>query len=257
MKNFFKVLAVLVIAAHVFALLFYVGILPVGFFRNLKLPEAGRLAEYILSMQDALEEEGKQPLEEEIKEGEAADPAAEAEAEKEEETSAEDREKISIELSGTLPELEEKDLYNLAEVLIQAGALRAADGNGLDHSDQIICEIAADTAAPGHFTAAFSLQTEEGQIERGPSAEIRVEMTEPFLAFYQDEVSLTAGTEFDPYENILICMDVDGTVLTEYVALDGYLNTDLAGDYDLRFYIYSRVNGSSASRNMMVHVANG
>ena len=84
---------------------------------------------------------------------------------------------------------------------------------------------------------------------------MRVEFTEPFLAFRQDEITVPVGEDYDPYRNILICMDVDGTVLTEFVAGDGQLDTERAGDYELRFYIYSRVNGSAAFRNKMVHVA--
>ena len=91
-------------------------------------------------------------------------------------------------------------------------------------------------------------------MERGPSADMRVELTEPFLAFLQDEVTVPVGEDYDPDRNILICMDVDGTVLTEFAARDGDLDTGRAGDYELRFYIYSRVNGSAAFRNMLVHV---
>lgn len=265
MKSFFKAIAVLIIIAHVFAVMIYTGIIPAGLLMNLRVPDAGRLAEYILSLQDGSGEEEKDPLEEkdseetESEETESEDSRAEKEADAkdkavEREASSEDESRIRIELSETLPEIEENDLYNLTEVLKDAGALRAVDGKGEDHSDQIICELAADIENPGHFTAVFSIQEEDGQIERGPSAEMQVEMVEPFLAFRQDEITVTAGTEYDPYRNILICMDIDGTVLTEFVAMDGYLNIDQADDYELHFYIYSRVNASSASRNMIIHV---
>lgn len=261
MKSFFKAIAVLIIIAHVFAVMIYTGVIPVGLLINLRVPDAGRLAEYILSLQDGSGEEEKDPLEEkETEETESEDNRAEKDAESgkdmtdEREASSEDESRIRIELSETLPEIEENDLYNLTEVLKDAGALRAVDGKGEDHSDQIICELAADIENPGHFTAVFSIQEEDGQIERGPSAEMQVEMVEPFLAFRQDEITVTAGTEYDPYRNILICMDIDGTVLTEFVAMDGYLNIDQADDYELHFYIYSRVNASSASRNMIIHV---
>jgi hypothetical protein len=264
MKKFFKALAVLILIAHVFAALIYVGIIPIGLFTGLHLPDAGRIAELILRIKEG--EEGAEPappLTEQEEENKEEAPAEETEdlpgetSEDETEGAGEDQaqaDAIRIELSETLPEISEEDLYDLTEVLIDAGALKAVDGRGEDKSDLIVCELAADIENPGHFTAVFSVQTEDGQIERGPSADMRVELRQPFLAFREDEVTISAGEDYDPARNILICMDVDGTVLTEFVAMDGYLNPDQPGDYELRFYIYSRVNGSSASRTMTVHV---
>jgi hypothetical protein len=231
----------------------------------LRLPDAGRIAELILRIREGEEAaEPAPPLTEEEEENKEEAPAEETENAEalpgetsEEEGTGEDQaqaDAIRIELSETLPEISEEDLYDLTEVLIDAGALKAVDGRGEDRSDRIVCELAADIENPGHFTAVFSVQTEDGQIERGPSADMQVELTEPFLAFREEEVNLSAGEDYDPVRNILICMDVDGTVLTEFVAMDGYLNPDQPGDYELRFYIYSRVNGSSASRTMTVHV---
>ncbi len=265
MKKFFKALAVLILIGHVFALLIYAGIIPMELFTGLHLPEAGRIAELILRIRESEEAASPAPpLTEEEKEDkeETAEAAAvsptEALREEEKDDAGEDpaqADAIQIVLSENLPEITEADLYDLTEVLIDAGALKAVDGRGEDRSDRIVCELAADIEDPGHFTAVFSVQRENGQIERGPSADMRVELTEPFLAFREEEVTLTAGEEYDPARNILICMDVDGTVLTEFVAMDGYLDLDQPGDYELRFYIYSRVNGSSASRTMTVHVA--
>ena len=265
MKKVFKTLAILIIIVHVFAGLIFTGIIPIRLFRNLKMPNAGRLAEYILSLQNDNGQDGagtgeKNELEEEITDDKSIPEAVETVEKDISEESGTDREQtegdeIRIELSDTLPPLEEEDLYDLVRVLAEKGALRAVDGQGEDYSDQIICELAADITDPGHFTAVFSLKAEDGQIVRGPSADMRVEMTEPFLGFRQDEVTITAGTDYDPFNNILICMDLDGTVLTEYVEQDGDLNTEQAGDYELRFFIYSRVNTSSASRIMTVHVA--
>ncbi len=266
MKKFFKALAVLVLIVHVFAVLIYMGILPVEPFTGFRLPDAGRLAEFFLRMnEDTQEEEAALVPEEEEQEqkapAEAAEPAEEGEettegAEgKSPDAASEAREDdVSIELSEPLPEITEDDLYDLSRVLTEAGVLRAYNGRGEDCSDRIFCELAADIEDPGHFTAVFSVQSENGQIERGPSADMRVDLTAPFLAFREEEVTITAGTDYDPSRNILICMDVDGTVLTEFVARDGSLNTDLPGDYEITFYIYSRVNGSSAFRNMTVHV---
>lgn len=260
MKKFFKALAILILIAHVIAGMIYIGIIPAEFFTNLSLPDAGRLAEFFLRLKEGEEAvEPAPPLAEEENVEEAVKAEAEAEALPAEETDAaeekeEEKDAVTIELSETLPEITEEDLYDLTKVLVDAGALKAVDGRGVDWSDRIICELAADIEDPGHFTAVFSVETGEGQIERGPEADMRVELTEPFLAFREDEVTITAGEDYDPARNILVCMDVDGTVLTEFVAMDGYLNPDQPGDYELRFYIYSRVNGSSASRTMTVHV---
>ena len=57
MKSFFKAIAVLIIIAHVFAVMIYTGVIPVGLLINLRVPDAGRLAEYILSLQDGSGEE--------------------------------------------------------------------------------------------------------------------------------------------------------------------------------------------------------
>lgn len=257
MKKFFKVLAVLILIAHVFAGMIYIGIIPVEFFTGLHLPDAGRLAEFILQLRENEEEkEPVPPMPASEEEKEEEEPAEDLQAEEEDasETEQEEKDTVIIELAEELPDISEQDLYDLTEVLVNAGALKAVGGDGRDLSDLIVCELAADIEDPGHFTAVFSVQTEDGQIERGPTADMRVEMTEPFLAFREDEVVLTAGTEYDPARNILICMDVDGTVLTEFVAVDGYLNTDQPGDYELRFYIYSRVNASFASRTVTFHV---
>ena len=261
MKKFFKVLAVLILIAHVFAGLIYVGIIPMNLITGLHMPDAGRLAEFILQLRESVDEKEPAPPLEPSEEEKEEEPAAEEEAGElpsEEadasEEAAEDLDAVTIELAETLPEITEQDLYDLTEVLVNAGALKAVTAGGEDRSDQIVCELAADIEEPGQFTAVFSVQTEDGQIERGPSADMQVELTEPFLALREDEVALPAGAEFDPAGNILVCMDVDGTILTEYVAIDGYLNTDVPGDYELRFYIYSRVNGSSASRTVTFHV---
>ena len=260
MKTFLKFIAILIILAHAVAGLFYVGIIPQSLFQNLQLPDPAWLAERLQSLQE--EESGSEvEAEKSLAENETKEtPAEEREAEKQEAQETENQENeaeqnvIQIELSETLPELTEEDLYSLTEVLIEAGALRAVDGHGEDHSDQIICDLAADINDPGRFTAVFSVETEDGQIQRGPSAEFRVELVEPFLAFREPEVTIPLDAEYDPFNNILICMDLDGTVLTEFVERDGYLNTSEPGDYELRFFIYSRVNASSASRIMHVHV---
>ena len=252
MKRFFKALAVLILTAHVFALIIYMGIIPRSLLRIPDLPE-------IFSGP-----QGEPPLEETAgaEEETAEDDQEDAEAEPSEETAAgeEDQEPVAeengvrIELSEELPPLEEKDLYDLVRVLADAGALYAEDGQGRDCTDQIFCELAADISDPGHFTAVFSVRTEDDQVERGPSADMRVELTEPFLAFRQDEVTVPVGEDYDPDRNILVCMDVDGTVLTEFVESEGYLDTGLAGNYELLFYIYSRVNRTAAFRNMTIHV---
>ena len=265
MKKFFKTLAILIIIVHIFAGMIYAGIIPVSFFRNLKLPEPDRLAELILRLQDENEQDGTgtgeayESLETDLSENasetqESGEGTSEVSGANDQPDFSEAGKEIRIELSETLPQLEEEDLYDLVHVLVNADALRAVDDRGEDYSDQINCELAADIADPGHFTAVFSLKAEDGQIKRGPSADMHVEMTEPFLGFRQDEVAVTVGTDYNPRNNILICMDIDGTVLTEFVEYEGYLNTDKAGNYELRFFIYSRVNTSFASRKMMIHV---
>ena len=257
MKRFLKFIAVLIILAHVVAGLIYAGIIPWSLIRNMRLPDPAWLAE---KLQHVQEEEAREEAESETQEvtEQSEEASSEVAENQEEETAAqeeeEEQEVIQIELSENLPELTEEDLYSLTEVLVNAGALKAYDGRGEDHSDQIICELAADINDPGRFTAVFSLETEDGQIQRGPSAEFRVELTEPFLAFREPEVTIPMDAEYNPFNNILICMDLDGTVLTEFVEQDGYLNTSEPGDYELRFFIYSRVNASSASRTMQVHV---
>lgn len=258
MKNFFKALAVLILMIHVFAGLVYVDIIPVRLFTDFRLPDAGRLAEFIMRIND--EEAASEAAAPDEEEAEAAQEEGVAEAApadtEEKETAAPDEEPeaVSIELSEELPALTEEDLYDLPRVLIDAGALKAVDGRGEDWSDQVKCELAADINNPGHFTAVFSVQTEEGQIQRGPSADMQVEMTAPFLAFREDDLTIPAGTDYDPYRNILICMDIDGNVLTEFVEYEGYLDTSQPGDYELRFFIYSRVTASSAFRTMRIHV---
>ena len=135
------------------------GIIPRSLFRIPDLPE-------IFSGP-----QGEPPLEETAgaEEETAEDDQEDAEAEPSEETAAgeEDQEPVAeengvrIELSEELPPLEEKDLYDLVRVLADAGALYAEDGQGRDCTDQIFCELAADISAPGHFTAVFSVRTED------------------------------------------------------------------------------------------------
>lgn len=258
MKKFLKFIAILVILAHAAAVLVYAGIIPLSLFQNLHLPDPAWLAERLQGLQE--QEEIAETPEAEKAEGteemlsENTDDAEEQETEDQKAEEEKEKDIIRIELSETLPELSEGDLYSLTDILTEAGALRAFDGHGKDYSDQIICDLAADINDPGRFTAVFSVETEDGQIQRGPSAELRVELVEPFLAFKEPEVTIPMDAEYDPFSNILICMDLDGTVLTEFVERDGYLDTSEPGDYDLRFFIYSRVNASSASRNMQVHV---
>lgn len=247
MKKFFKVLAILILVVHVFAFAIYTGIIPRSLFRIPDLPGIFHRAEPADTeespSEDATETNmdftGEEPVEENA--SAAQESAAEQKA-------------VRIELSEELPPLEESDLYDLVSVLADAGALYAEDGQGRDCTDQIFCELAADISDPGHFTAVFSVRTEDDQLGRGPSADMRVELTEPFLAFRQDEITVSVGEDYDPYRNILICMDVDGTVLTEFVESEGHLDTGHVGDYELRFYIYSRVNGTAAFRNMTIHV---
>ena len=257
MKRFLKFIAILIILAHIVAGLFYVGIIPQSLLQNLRMPDPAWLAEKLQHVQEeeAREKEAESgaPEEAEPTEDALSEESENQEQKREEENEAE-LDLIQIELSEELPELTQEDLYHLTDVLIEAGALKAADGRGQDHSDQLTCELAADIEDPGRFTAVFSIETEDGQIQKGPSAELRVELTEPFLAFREPEVTIPLDAEYNPFNNILICMDLDGTVLTEFVEMDGYLNTSEPGDYDLRFFIYSRVNASSASRNMQVHV---
>lgn len=256
MKKFFKALAVLVLVIHVIAGLMYIGIIPLKLFTNLRMPEAGRLAEFIMRLNENSEEEevllSAAQSEEQTDAAEAA--AGEDTSHTEEAALSEDVEAVQIELSGELPELMEEDLYDLPRVLINAGSLKATGAGGEDLSDQVICELAADITHPGHFTAVFSIQAEDGQIERGPSADMQIELTSPFLAFREDDLTVPAGTDYDPYRNILICMDIDGTVLTEFVEYEGYFDSSQAGDYELRFFIYSRVNTSSTFRTMRIHV---
>lgn len=256
MKKFFKILAVLIIVIHVFALLIYSGIIPRGLFANLHMPDAGRLAELILRLNESNEEESSVSADKDREEAEAAAEGENAPAAENEpaENQSEETKAVQIEIAEELPALTEEDLYDLPQVLIDAGALKVSGPRGEDLSDQVICELAADIENPGHFTAVFSVQTEDGQIRRGPSADMQVEMTAPFLAFREDELTISVGTDYDPYRNILICMDIDGTVLTEFVEHEGYLNTSEAGDYELRFFIYSRVTASSAFRTMRIHV---
>ena len=251
MKKFFRFIAILIILVHVAAGLVYAGIIPINLLQTLHFPDIGRITELLPGRQE-------EAVSNDVSKTEETDETAAEKTEEEMDTGYQEEEAdldiIQIELSDTLPDLSEEDLYSLTDVLIEAGALRAADGRGDDHSNQIICDLAADINDPGRFTAVFSVKTEDGQIQRGPSTEFRVELIEPFLAFRESEVTIPLDAEYDPFSNILICMDLDGTVLTEFVEREGYLNTSEPGDYDLRYFIYSRVNASSASRTMLVHV---
>lgn len=253
MNRFLKAIAVLIILVHIVAGLVFAGIIPLSLVQSFWTYDIQNTVDLIRGISgqahtDQVNEENS------LQTSDTGEKQDEEPVKTEPDVKQEELDRIHITLSEPLPSVTEEDLYDLTGFLRSAGAIRAADGHGRDQSDQIRCDISADISDPGHFTAAFSIEDEGGQVERGPSADLRVELDRPFLALKETDISIPVGSDYNPVSNIVICMDLDGTVLTDFVALEGELNTAEAGTCQINYLIYSRVNGSFTMRTVQIHV---
>lgn len=152
-----------------------------------------------------------------------------------------------------IPDLTEDDLYNLKDVLIEAQALSAEDGQGNDISDQIEWTLMPVEGQAGTFDASFSIQNDQRRISAAATT-ISVELTAPFLKLTDDHIKIDSYSDFSISPYIEIAIDVDGDDLTEYVATDDYVNTASTGTYNITIYVYSREVDSMTRKDLTVTV---
>lgn len=78
--------------------------------------------------------------------------------------------------------------------------------------------------------------------------------TGPVLILTDDHVTLHIGDSFNLYDYIRIMRDQDGSDLSHYIHLDGYVNTYVPGDYPITYRITSPISGETASKELLVTV---
>ena len=177
----------------------------------------------------------------------------------EEDTSSQEADTSSIAPVITLdenliPSLSEDDMYELKDILIQAGALKAEDGQGNDISEQILWSLKPVDDNPGTFDADFTV-TNENRRSAGVTITVSTELTSPFLMLTDDNITIPSGTDFSISPYIAIAMDLDGSNLIDRVASDGYVNGYSSGTYSITVYVYSRIVPFSAMYGAKQYIA--
>lgn len=76
----------------------------------------------------------------------------------------------------------------------------------------------------------------------------------PLLVLTDDHVTLHVGDFFNFYDYIKTMQDRDGSDLSHYIHLDGYVNTYVPGDYPVTYQITSPISGETASKELLVTV---
>ena len=152
-----------------------------------------------------------------------------------------------------IPSLSEDDMYELKDILIQAGALKAEDGQGNDISEQIQWSLKPVDDNPGTFDADFSV-TNENRRSAGVTITVSTELTSPFLMLTDDSVTVPSGTDFSISPYVAIAIDLDGSDLIDRVASDGYVNGYSSGTYSTTVYVYSRIEDSMTRKTLTVTV---
>ena len=152
-----------------------------------------------------------------------------------------------------IPSLSEDEMYELKNVLVQAGALKAEDGQGNDISEQIQWSLKPVDDAPGTFDADFTI-TNENRRSAGVTITVSTELTSPFLMLTDDNITIPSGTDFSISPYIAIAMDLDGSNLIDRVASDGYVNGYSSGTYSTTVYVYSRIDDSMTRKTLTVTV---
>lgn len=152
-----------------------------------------------------------------------------------------------------IPTLAQDDLYNLRDVLVNAQALRAEDGEGNDISNQIEYTLNPVEGEPGSFDAEFVVQNDQRR-SAGAAVTVSTELTAPFLMLTDDSVVVDAYSDFSISPYIKFAIDIDGDDLTEYVTSDDYVNTSSPGTYNISIYVYSRENDAMTRKNLTVSV---
>ena len=152
-----------------------------------------------------------------------------------------------------IPDLSEDDLYELKDVLIQAGALKAEDGQDNDISEQIQWSLKPVDDNPGTFDATFSV-TNDYRRSAGVTITVSSELTSPFLMLTDDNVTVSSGTDFSITPYISIAIDIDGSDLLDRVSSDGYVNGYSSGTYSTTVYVYSRIADSMTRKTLTVTV---
>ena len=90
------------------------------------------------------------------------------------------------------------------------------------------------------------IEEEETEIKRDPNA--------PILELTDDHIYLHVGDRFNYMSYIKTMEDVDGSDLSHYIHLDGYVNTYVPGDYPITYRITSPISGETASKELLVTV---
>ena len=152
-----------------------------------------------------------------------------------------------------IPDLSEDDLYELKDVLIQAGALKAEDGQDNDISEQIQWSLKPVDDNPGTFDATFSV-TNDYRRTAGATITVSAELTSPFLMLTDDNVTVSSGTDLSITPYISIAIDIDGSDLMDRVSSDGYVNGYSSGTYSTTVYVYSRIVDSMTRKTLTVTV---
>lgn len=153
----------------------------------------------------------------------------------------------------SFPEFEQDDLYDLLAVLKEKELIYAEDSEGVDITDAVEYSISADRDTPGEFDVTFSV-TDEARRTVAETVSLQVELTSPFLMFYENPTSITSGDKFSITNCVSVAMDVDGANLIDYIEMDGYVDTYTPGTYNIEIYVYSRVDNSLTRRPLEVIV---
>lgn len=94
-----------------------------------------------------------------------------------------------------------------------------------------------------------SEESSEGNTEESETRE-----DGPVLELVSDHVTLKVGSYFNFYDYIKTMVDSNGTSLSQYIHLDGQVNTYAPGDYTITYKITSPITGITAAKDLLVTV---
>lgn len=178
--------------------------------------------------------------------------------------------------SGSVPDIKGTEGYNVqvGDDFDPLAGVYAVDSNDGDITDNIeVTSNNVDTSSPGNYTVSYRVENSnsnwyeytrtitvsesasdsvpmvpptEAQLSDEDSSESEASDSEDITFLGTDDTTIEQGDEFEPKEDVQV-IDVDGSDISHRIYIQGEVDTETPGEYNIAYAVFDRFGDSHAT----------